>query len=156
MKFAMLWIVFLACSALANVDFKVQFPRENDQYFLGETASEIGQHIGKAALRKRAQALCEHLGYKTAVKFNSTILGVDSLKVNDLQDGKLVSLELKKEYKYLYSHHHSVINDLHCSNVDKVENQSPSESDTGREIVVDKEKSEQKRPNKKDSSVTKQ
>lgn len=146
----------LAFNVFASDDLKVQFPRENEQYFLGETASEIGQHIGKAALAKRAQALCEHLGYKTAIKFNSTILGVDLLKVNDLQDGKLVSLELKKEYKYLYSYHHSVINDLHCSNVDKVENLNPSESDTGREIVVDKEKPEQKRSNKKDSSARQQ
>lgn len=123
----------------AKDELIVQFPQENGQYFLASTASEIGQYTYKKAETERAQALCEHLGFKKVLKSSSTILGVDSLKVNDLQDGKVVSLELKREAKYKYSYHHAVINDLHCSNVGEGgEIPVASLSNVGREIAIEK------------------
>lgn len=140
MKLAFFLGMFLSMSAFAYQDeIKLQFPQENGQYFLASTASEIGQHIAKETLNIRAEALCQHLGYKRLVKANSTILGVDKLKVNELKQGKVVTTELKKEHKYLYSYHHAVINDLHCSNIGEGgEVSMKSLSNVGREIAIEK------------------
>ena len=138
--FYVLALMFVSFQVFAvREDLKVQFPQENDRYFLATTAEEAGQKLDKQSKELRGQALCEHFGFKKLVSVSSTYLALDLLKVNDLRDGKMVSLDLKKSHKYPYYFHHAVINNLHCTEgAEESPTRLTSISNVGREIAIEK------------------
>lgn len=110
MKMTSLFL-FLTVSAFAGSSLKTQLPKDHGLYFLAATSSEISQKIDKEARKERALEVCKHMGYKKLIKVTQKIMGHELLKVNDVQRGNLVVLNLK-EYGTGF---HAVIDKLECS-----------------------------------------
>lgn len=114
MKIALWALLILSVNSFAKTTYKTELPREHGFYFLGATSSEIIHGINKEAVKERAEALCKYMGFKRLVKANSTILPKQQHKVNDIQKGNLVSIDLWR-MNGSGVNQHAVINELECS-----------------------------------------
>lgn len=110
MKVASLFL-FLSVSAFAGNSLKTELPKDHGLYFLAATSAEISQKMDKEARKERALEVCKHMGYKKLVKVTQKMMGHELVKVNDVQRGNLVAVDLR-DYGTGF---HAVIDKLECS-----------------------------------------